>query len=613
MILASCAYEVKFHDWDSSNCYGTYKSKVKAAFSDISWSCEGTYLGTVQSTGKTSILRPRFNPSFMNEPFVTEGESINVGCVKSVQFSMTENNLIALGTSRGDVIHYNLASKYSTIVVDNIPGIVHYINYAAGDSYLAVACSNGQIFIVQVGVGISESYFVPQSECITALTTHPTIPKYMAGGSNKGVIAVWDVNSSFLVMQNTKPDAKILDIAFSPADNIFTAIGSDQKIGIYDMRIGECVHEKPFDIPLTAFAYSPRGNDIAVGSGQGHIMVMDTRYLRSSKSVIKAHDQSVNKMRFQQERLNHFHCNKSSIASTCSLFQEPERERILPGVKSDMLIYQAGDVRDTLPFMESASNVRMGHTSPGRSTGSSPPPGQLQSDNTGLPTPTQKAVGEMSMFHIIDERALQEIKCKVLQNTKDLIDQVVDQVNNDFLKMRMNVSREFCNMELRNKDRWQEFNDTLMMIAGLDDRRLDEEFRMGVMHEAAVRDTNSHKHVRKIIKPPPDDDSDLSEDITFDENLPAYSDHILEQQEITLDEIDYHENDVPEVSMKETVMRATTSMASGFPPPRPSTSRQHEEIKLPSPKRYVSRLPKAESPRRHQINLKMTSSNMPNI
>lgn len=95
---------------------------------------------------------------------------------------------------------------------------------------------------------------------------------------------------------------------------------------------------------------------------------------------------------------------------------------------------------------------------------------------------------ELSILQVIDESSLEAMMQEILHLNKTIFQALIEEINAQFLKLRLTVSREMCRIEQNNNRRWQEFNATLLKLAGCDE--LEKEVGSGLSEAGMNGDQN---------------------------------------------------------------------------------------------------------------------------
>ncbi len=149
---------------------------------------------------------------------------------------------------------------------------------AASSSHVATASWDGTIGVWPVD-GSAPTILGPVGSGINAVEFSPDGKTLYSAGVD-GVLRVWDVSSGQEIARLVEHGFGINELSLNPVENWIAYGAVDGVTRIYDMETGE---ERDFTLerrPILALALSPDRRLLAVGDGEGFIMVIDTQEWR---------------------------------------------------------------------------------------------------------------------------------------------------------------------------------------------------------------------------------------------------------------------------------------------------------------------------------------------
>ncbi|KRT78300.1 translation initiation factor eIF2A [Oryctes borbonicus] len=296
MYIASIANDLKIHVWPSGQLVHTYKSSAQGCLKSISWSKDGSWLVLVPNKGAAEIISVRDNIKHLH--FIQDIQQPTCAV-----FQNTTKRNIALGTTTGMVLIYDIKSRNIRKHFPRAPSTIFKVEYCAKDSFLAAACENGEILLYNsVTYNLSASYKLPNSKTVSALCCHPSRRNLIGAGSHEGIVGVWDIHTNKLICHNQAHAATVTDITFSPIrGDLIATIGYDRKLAFYDMSQKVSHVQTILEKSPTAVDFCPDGIGIAVALQDGTINAYDTRQLNEPLYSFKGHNTLIKQIIFQKK------------------------------------------------------------------------------------------------------------------------------------------------------------------------------------------------------------------------------------------------------------------------------------------------------------------------
>ncbi|KAI4467732.1 pre-mrna splicing factor [Holotrichia oblita] len=298
MYIASIANDLKIHVWPSGQLVHTYKSSSQGCVKSISWSKDGSWLVLVPNKGHAEIISVRDHIKHLHSI-----HDIQQPTCAAFQ-NMTKRN-IALGTTTGMVLIYDVKSKVIKKHFPRASSTIFKIEYCATDSFLATACENGETLLYNsITYNLSASYKLPNSKTVSAICCHPTQRNFIAAGSHEGIVGIWDIHTNKLIYHNQTHAASVTDLTFSPLRNdLIVTAGFDRKLAFYDISQKTSIVQTILEKSPTAVDFCPDGVGIAVALHDGTINAYDTRQLNEALYTFKGHNSQIKQIIFQKKIL----------------------------------------------------------------------------------------------------------------------------------------------------------------------------------------------------------------------------------------------------------------------------------------------------------------------
>lgn len=461
-LIASCGQEVKIHEWSNGKTVYNLSpsSGPNSFFKNISWSISGKKLLAIPTGSKPIIIKRTvtlkdtcFTLDIMNE---IEPPEIGI-------FSKNSEEYVTFGSANGEVYVFDIYTNAIAKIFTCLPSPVVFMDYTPRDTFLAAGCKSGQIFLYNTNGDVCSSFFVPRSQSLSAMLFHPSRESYLAAASKEGVVAIWDVQTNTAKFVAKNHSKYITDLAISATEELLATVGLDRQVYIYDLRSKEIVFNKVFSSELSAVACSLAGEEFAIGTTRGRIFVVDKRQPDYTKGSISAQKSSIRSICF---------CNDLDEGHNTKLRESMSEPILTDNVSSDLQISN-GDSDTKIPEIGEFT------AADGKSMISRIPGGMDEQPNNAREWVEQLPdnVGDkhIPVLQVIEETYLNTMRQEIVKCSRDIVHNFMEEINAQFLKIRMGVSREFCRIEQNNNKRWQDFNITLLKLAGCEETAKEAE------------------------------------------------------------------------------------------------------------------------------------------
>ena len=138
----------------------------------------------------------------------------------------------------------------------------------------------------------------PKRTEITSLAFSPD-EKMLAGGAATGSVIVWDVEKKEELPLNFRHNGTVNSVAFSPDNQLIVSGGDDQLI-VWNVQTGK--RTQLGDVPhTTAVAFSPDGNTVASGDGEGNVKLWDSKSGIVKQALSPKHEGAVMSLAFSND------------------------------------------------------------------------------------------------------------------------------------------------------------------------------------------------------------------------------------------------------------------------------------------------------------------------
>ncbi|XP_045461569.1 protein NEDD1-like isoform X1 [Harmonia axyridis] len=300
MYIASSSTSVKFHSFPEGYLVYNYQpgSKVEGPVRSISWSKDGSWVSVVPQSGLPEIISVRNQLKFLHTITDIEDPSCTA-------FQNTTKKFIAFGSKNGQVQIYDVKQKKIKSRFPPASSMISHIEFTARDTHVVAGCVSGEVLLYSnLTNALSTTLKIPRSDSVSALRTNPMKRNIIMGGSNEGMVVVWDSNINkhkFFVEAHKAP---ITGVAFCPnnSDLIITT-GADRQFSCYDIISNKCIASVPVSNNMTAVDFSHDGTHFVLASQEGNISLYDSRRILEPVLVFEAHNSTVKNIAFQKQEM----------------------------------------------------------------------------------------------------------------------------------------------------------------------------------------------------------------------------------------------------------------------------------------------------------------------
>ncbi|XP_057666809.1 protein NEDD1-like [Diorhabda carinulata] len=308
MYIASVSTTIKFHEFPNGNVIHNYQpGKVEGPVRSLSWSRDGNWLVVVPHSGQTEIVGTKDQLKLLKT--IHEVDEPTAAC-----FQNTTKKNIGIGTKSGLVLIYDIKSRNVKKRFPRASTQITHVAFTAKDSHCITGCKNGEVLVYNNVTNSPPSNLrVPKSNSITCLKTNQLKRNLVLGGSNEGIIVVWDININRSKFCTEAHKAPVNAIAISPVNvDLIVTAGADRQFCFYDIADHKCIANISVENCITAVDFSPDGTHFVMGSQNGRVYIYDSRNIQQPVNSFLAHTSAVRHIAFQNR-------HESSDSSVCSL------------------------------------------------------------------------------------------------------------------------------------------------------------------------------------------------------------------------------------------------------------------------------------------------------
>lgn len=475
MLLATCGGDIKLTHWPSGVILAvvTVSDNVNDRFEDVQSSYDGNTLIALPTNSRPSILSiGNFFGAETDLPILHETIDLKDDVTACCYAKPTEDDgdLIVFTTKKREVAVYDLNERRVVNRYEQSPELAKTIDCTADGFTFLIGCNDSRVYVYERnGVTVNASFCVPKSNTLTSVKCHPNEARKAAASSKEGYVCVWNVDVLDVEFLRQSHANGNVNVDFR--DNLFGSVGSDRLLNLYDLRASKLVHQLRHVNALTSLAFDLGDfSNLALGTIDGSLYYYDLRNMKDSISSKKLHENAVRKIAVLRkpdppQLLGHvpasgdcqFFVNRISAGMDCDddTLRKRHRKCSSTSYKTDFTSVYKNDAN----FSE-ISKVTLDGNSVKRLQ-----PNVKKCDVTS-------SVSEiLSNVDVVNDKALIKImESEIMDDHKRIMKQLVDNMNNGYLKMRLDVSRLLCGIEKRDSKRWSKLYASLQKLVQSDDK-----------------------------------------------------------------------------------------------------------------------------------------------
>lgn len=296
MYIASASTVVKFHEFPSNQLIHTYHPtyRVEGPCRSLSWTKDGMWLAVVPYSGSTEIVTLKGQCKLLH----TVNNVSEPSCA-SFQ-NLTKRN-IAVGTKHGQVLLYDIKSRQIKARYPRTSSAITHVGFTAKDTHCFAGCVNGDILLYNnVAKNLCCTLKVPKSHSLTDVRAHAQRRNVLVGGSNEGIICVWDVNANKTKFQTEAHSGPVTATIFSPVNSaLILSAGLDRLVRVFDTESRSRITSIPVENNVLSLDFVEDSSYIIMGSQNGKIHVYDSRSLQDPVCSFEAHESAVKHIAYQ--------------------------------------------------------------------------------------------------------------------------------------------------------------------------------------------------------------------------------------------------------------------------------------------------------------------------
>lgn len=187
---------------------------------------------------------------------------------------------------------------FPSVVLPDNPGTVWSVDFAPDGKQLAAAVEDGSVRIWDIDHQQLLKSFNAHRGIVWMVSYHPTRPLLMSSGDD-GMIKMWDANH-FELVKEWKAANGVRSAAFSPNGEQIVAGDGEGTIHIYDLKSGEQVVSKNQPGAILGIDYSSDGRLIASVGSDKVVRVFDAETL-DERNTLAGHDGPIYGVKFASQ------------------------------------------------------------------------------------------------------------------------------------------------------------------------------------------------------------------------------------------------------------------------------------------------------------------------
>lgn len=213
---------------------------------------------------------------------------------------------------------YDIKTKQVKQRFELCPVQINQIQCTAKDTHIVAGLDNGEIRIYsKTTKQLTQKFVVPKSTSCTHLRCHYTKRHSIVGGSNHGIVALFDINVKKAMYVDAAHVAPVTGVAFSPIRfDVVVTSGRDRKLVYHDVISRTRIAQVELENSVTALDFAPDGLFVLAGSQNGKITMFDTRNVHKPVHSFEAHNREITNLLFQKQE------NPDGNSSVCLINEE---------------------------------------------------------------------------------------------------------------------------------------------------------------------------------------------------------------------------------------------------------------------------------------------------
>jgi|GEM_PF-2599006 len=266
----SAGTDGKVYKWDMQANGNNRKEIVSNDFINrsLAVSADGRWLA-VGTAG--SIIQLFDLKSGRSAPSILQGHN---GVVGSLAFTPDNNFLVSSGTNDRTIRMWNLGSL-SGQVIANTPSAVRSLAVSANGQYIAAGTNDGSVTFYNKNEGYAESQFFQDPGNAVYAVAFSNTGNLIAAGDKEGRLRVWNYLTGKAVRTGKIHSARIVDIKFSPDDQLLATSSYDGNIAMWNpLQPGSSpILLREHSGWVLSVAFSPNGKLLVSSSDKGNMIL----------------------------------------------------------------------------------------------------------------------------------------------------------------------------------------------------------------------------------------------------------------------------------------------------------------------------------------------------
>lgn len=304
MAFASISNKLKITTWPNIEELHTYSPKKANGkiLKNISFSKDGNFMVLVPSNSFAEIC------TIENSTFKLLHTISYIEQPTWAAFSKTNTKFIALTTSDGRVLIYDIKNKKESKSFPKRNCSLYKIEYMNNDNHLVAGSTKGELHVFSNTKNIVSSNFKLENTLINTFCCHPDNKNLIYCGQNDGKISIWDVYTNKKRTSVELHVAPITNVTCSTNHNdLLISTSSNNNLSVFDIKSNKNIIKIAEN--FTTADICPDSNYLVAGAADGMILIYDFRNLKQIVKSYKLHDSFVKQIVFQKTLKD----NKSSF------------------------------------------------------------------------------------------------------------------------------------------------------------------------------------------------------------------------------------------------------------------------------------------------------------